>query len=248
MVLYATASQEPIKSEIGELFFVRIAFVFAFAAVAASAQMGPVGASGQTRPPAIKMSPTLNVLDVDQDGIISAAELANAPRLLLTLDKNGDGKLSLEEAGQQRIVRTDRPAEAPPSPAPTAEELTATLMMFDENNNGKLEKSEVPERLQGMFERGDTDHNGVLTRQEIAVLAEANRQAKVETRRPGGLAFNSLDKDQDGEISAAEIANAVASLKTLDKNGDGQITEDELAMQPGGGRGPGGTGSAGRGQ
>jgi hypothetical protein len=37
-----------------------------------------------------------------------------------------------------------------------------------------------------------------------------------------------LDADKDGKISASEIENAVAALKTLDKNGDGSLTEEEL--------------------
>jgi len=36
-----------------------------------------------------------------------------------------------------------------------------------------------------------------------------------------------LDANHDGVISADEIANAAAALKTLDKNGDGQLTKDE---------------------
>lgn len=215
----------------------------------------------------IRMSPILNAVDTDQNGVVSAAEIQNAPAALRKLDKNNDGKLSRDEAGLQfgrggrggpgggRGRDGEGGGDEPPAPAPTAEELTATLMMFDDNSNGKLEKSEVPERMQGLFERGDTNHDGVLTRDEIAKLAEANRQqagggdgrgkGRGEGRGgrgPGGpgqfdLAFNALDKNQDGEISADEIGSAASSLKSLDKNGDGQITEDEVT--PAFGRGPG---------
>jgi hypothetical protein len=37
-----------------------------------------------------------------------------------------------------------------------------------------------------------------------------------------------LDSDHDGEISAAELARAAASLRTLDRNRDGYLTADEL--------------------
>ncbi len=40
-----------------------------------------------------------------------------------------------------------------------------------------------------------------------------------------------LDANHDGAISADEIANASAALKTLDKNGDGQLTKDEYTPQ-----------------
>ena len=49
--------------------------------------------------------------------------------------------------------------------------------------------------------------------------------------------MEALDTNHDGILSAEEIANASASLKTLDKNGDGQLTEDELRPPPPGGRG-----------
>jgi len=60
-----------------------------------------------------------------------------------------------------------------------------------------------------------------------------------------------LDADMDGVISAKEIDNAVAALKTLDKNNDGKLTEEELRPNfgpggPGGfGGGPGGRGGFG---
>jgi Ca2+-binding EF-hand superfamily protein len=213
----------------------------------------------------IRMSPILNAIDVNQDGILSAAEIADAAARIQKLDKNADGKLTREEAGLQMGLRGGRGrgeggrgGEAPPAQPPTTEELTSTLMAFDSNRDGKLQKSEVPERMQGLFERGDTDHDGVLTRDEITKLAEANRQQaetggqgrRGEGRGRGGrgprdidVAFNALDTDHNGEISADEMSNSLVSLKALDKNHDGQITQDEVAPIFGGrqaGRGPGG--------
>lgn len=60
-----------------------------------------------------------------------------------------------------------------------------------------------------------------------------------------------LDANKDGEISASEINNAAAALKTLDKNGDGKLTADEIQPQFGGRggssreRGPGGDSASG---
>src|ERR1051325_4096486 len=47
-------------------------------------------------------------------------------------------------------------------------------------------------------------------------------------------AFQALDSDHDGVISAGELKNAAAALKTLDKNGDGKLEEDEVRPQFGG--------------
>ncbi len=48
-----------------------------------------------------------------------------------------------------------------------------------------------------------------------------------------------LDRDEDGELSADEIARAGASLKALDRDGDGKLTGDEIRPpRPGGPGGP----------
>jgi hypothetical protein len=53
-------------------------------------------------------------------------------------------------------------------------------------------------------------------------------QGQGRRRRPPPLPImTALDANHDGTLSAAEIANAPAALKTLDKNGDGQLTPDE---------------------
>ena len=79
------------------------------------------------------------------------------------------------------------------------------------------------------------------------VLATAQDQNR--DRPPGGRPMSpiiaALDADKDGEISAAEIANAAVALKALDKNGDGKLTGEEFRPArgpggPGGDRGPGG--------
>lgn len=54
---------------------------------------GPGGRMGHRPPP----SPLMLALDANHDGVIDAAEIANASAALKTLDKNGDGKLTLDE-------------------------------------------------------------------------------------------------------------------------------------------------------
>jgi hypothetical protein len=41
-----------------------------------------------------------------------------------------------------------------------------------------------------------------------------------------------LDANSDGDLSAAEISNAPASLLALDANKDGKLTRDELRPLP----------------
>jgi len=124
----------------------------------------------------------------------------------------------------------------------------ATLA-FDKNGDGKLTRDEVPERMQGIFERGDTNHDGVLSAPELHAMALAQQQP-VEGRGgegrggrgPQGMMradpiFQALDTNHDNVISGDEITNAASALKSLDKNQDGSLSEDEL--RPNFGRGPG---------
>lgn len=217
----------------------------------------------------IRISPLLNALDANHDGVISGKEIDNAPAALRTLDKNHDGQLTADEVqasfggrgpgGGRGEGRGGGEREAT---GPTAAELQETLMAFDKNKDGRLSRDEVPERMQGMFDRGDTNKDGFLTPDEIvklaAIQAAPSDGGRGEGRgegRGGGRgegrggpgrgiggdpAFNALDTDRDGTISAEEINHASASLRTLDKNGDGQLTEEEV--RPAFGRGPGGRG------
>jgi Ca2+-binding EF-hand superfamily protein len=107
-------------------------------------------------------------------------------------------------------------------------------MTFDKNKDGKLQKAELPARLQGTLERGDTDKNDVLDAAELKKLTADQAAAPVappmrRTFAPYDPAA-ALDTDKDGEISAAEIDAAPASLKALDKNNDGVITEDDVRL------------------
>jgi len=45
------------------------------------------------------------------------------------------------------------------------------LLSFDKNNDGKLTKEELPERMQDLIARGDTNKDGSLDRDEIRKLA-----------------------------------------------------------------------------
>jgi Ca2+-binding EF-hand superfamily protein len=138
------------------------------------------------------------------------------------------------DAGRAAATGTEERRFEVPIPGPTADELLATLLAWDKNKDGKLQKSEIPERQQGILERGDTDKNGVLDAAELRKLtADQAAAPPAPPRARAGfgaldLASVALDTDRNGEISAEEIAKAPASLKVLDKNNDGVITEEEV--------------------
>lgn len=203
------------------------------------------GGPGGGRPGMMRMSPSMRILDIDQDGVISAAEILQASANLAKLDVNHDGKITEEEVRPQgRGGGGGGGDTASASP----EETVAMFMKFDRNGDGKLTKDEVPERMQGIFARNDTNEDGVLTREEL--LQGATRQAQAAGRREGPAGggmmrsdpvFAALDANQDGEISQSEWKVAAKVLAKLDKNGDGQLTADEIRPNfPGRGGRPGG--------
>lgn len=137
---------------------------------------GPGGRGGRDM---MRMLPVMAALDADGDGVISAEEINNAPAALRKLDKNGDGKLTEDE------LRPNFPQGGPGGRGfgerggpggfggPSPDEIVKQLLEFDKNGDGQLSKSEVPERMSGLFERGDTNKDGVLSKEELRKLAEA---------------------------------------------------------------------------
>jgi Ca2+-binding EF-hand superfamily protein len=99
----------------------------------------------------------MHALDTDKDGELSAEEIANAPAALKTLDKDGDGKLNREEL-------------RPPRPGP--EVFAQRLMNHDKDGDGKVSKEELPERMQRMFDRADTNADGFIDQAEATQFAE----------------------------------------------------------------------------
>jgi len=205
-------------------------------------------------------TPSFQALDADHDGSISAAEMAGAAGALQALDKNNDGKLTEDEVRPQFGGRggrgggrggDDGPGE---TAGPSADDLVTTLMGFDKNSDGRLTRDEVPERMQGLFDRADADKNGILTADEIRKSAQTSappargegRDGR-EGRGPGGPPsfmrldpiLAAIDTDSNGEISAQELAAAPASLKKLDKDGDGKLSAEEVRLNFGPGRGRG---------
>ncbi len=81
-----------------------------------------------------------------------------------------------------------RPGGPPPGPGPrgvAADDLIERVLACDKNKDGKVTKDELPERLQYLLERGDTNKDGALDREELKALA-AQLERPRPPRGPGG--------------------------------------------------------------
>lgn len=147
--------------------------------------------------------PIIAALDTNQDGVISALEIANAATALKTLDKNGDGKLT----GDEYIP--PRPG-GPGGPAGMDGTLGSSQPIDFRNQSSQIR----PSGCSGPPPTSDTGDSG--------------KPGPGSGRPPKPLIDTALDANKDGIISADEIANATRILKKLDKNGDAQLTPDEF--------------------
>ncbi|HMG03372.1 MAG TPA: EF-hand domain-containing protein [Edaphobacter sp.] len=175
--------------------------------------------SRPTPPPRL----ALLAIDSNHDGALSAEEIAAAPAALLTLDKDHDGQLiSLEYLPNQSDPAANKP-----------DETVQRLMSLDRNGDGVLSKNEIPERMQGLFARIDTNNDGKITPDEIRSSAKTQSGPNGRAQRSGEATrmdpvLNAIDTDHDGILSPVEIAAAPVSLKSLDKDGDGELSSAEL--------------------
>lgn len=118
-------------------------------------------------------------LDADGSGEVTLEEMqAHRTARLAAVDTNNDGALSKEEliaaAGERSGERLERG-------------IDRMLERFDENEDGLLQITEMPqrgdsERAQERFEKVDTDGSGGLSEAEL----EAAKEARGERKGPRG--------------------------------------------------------------
>lgn len=127
---------------------------------------GPGGPGG---PGGVGLPPIFRALDADHNGEISSAEMANAPASLKALDLNDDGIFS---AAELNSVRPARPADAATGAPPRGARPRPTLplmLALDANADGIISAPEIANAVASL-KALDANSDGMLTHDELRPL------------------------------------------------------------------------------
>ncbi len=159
-----------------------IGLALAGSAFSVGAQPGPGrGAGAQHRYGAQKFPPPIAaVLDADSNGVLSAAEIEQAPSQLLKLDQNHDGQLTTQELCPGGFGRGGQgcpwggQGQGKGRGACANGQKSVLLALFDTDKDGTLASAEIngaPAALKAL----DKNNDGQVTAEEIRPLPGCGR-------------------------------------------------------------------------
>ncbi len=264
----------------GKLGMMCVALALSASAVAQPPQEGrrPEGGGPFGQPPGMRgrfPNPLLDALDKDKNGELSEEEIDGAVAALKSLDRNKDRKLDgselrpmPQEMGRGGFGGFGGPGGpggfGPGGPGGPGgqngggEAMLERMMAMDADQDGKLSKSELPERLQPMLERSDRNKDGALDREEVMAMARERmgqgQPGPGQGPRPGEFLnrmMEASDADKNGKLTGEEIPPFLREqMATFDANKDGELDKAELeaGMAARMREGFGGRGGEGRGE
>jgi Ca2+-binding EF-hand superfamily protein len=98
--------------------------------------------------------------DENGDGKISRAEFTEArAKLFARIDRNGDGFLTKDDVPQGLLGRRRGDGR-----------LQQAMTMLDKNGDGRISRDEFVNGPGLLFDRADTNHDGVIDAQELAAF------------------------------------------------------------------------------
>jgi len=107
-------------------------------------------------------------------------------------------------------------------------EFIERIKGFDQNNDGKITKDEMPERMQAMIERLDTNKDGAIDNKELDAMKDRIAQGG---QQQGQQQQGQRPQGQQGQRPQFNPADIIKRVKESDKNKDGKITKDEFPVQ-----------------
>ena len=103
------------------------------------------------------------------------------------------------------------------------------IQRFDTNADGKLEVSELPQRMQAFMGKADTNGDGVLTTDELTAARDAFHAKFAGKSLDPATVLKNLDKNGDGKLEADEVPPHMQKfMSKVDTNGDGALSLDEM--------------------
>jgi EF hand len=193
----------------------------------------------------MRMLPVMAALDADQNGEISSDEIAKATQALKTLDKNSDGKLTMEEirpnmdgmlpggrrpdGGGFGLGSGGTASGLPLAQSPT--DKIDKIMDLDKNGDGRISKEEMPEGARRMLGKADADSDGFLTRDEIEKVADTLPSLGAMGQGTNGSAGarGRFGEGMGMGMFADGPAAMIDRLFRLDADKDGKLTREELS-------------------
>jgi len=130
-----------------------------------------MAARAATQPRQPDLSKIFDDADTNGDGVITRAEFRAArERLFARLDRNGDG--FIDEADKPTGFAARRGG---------SDRFAQLITRFDKDGDGRVSKAEFVDGPSPLFDSADTDHNGELSREEVAAM-KAKLQALQSSR------------------------------------------------------------------
>jgi len=105
-----------------------------------------------------------------------------------------------------------------------SEQTQQFISRYDSNKDGKLSKSELPDKLKDGFDKIDSNGDGNLDSNELKAHAQRMMQAEIPTE----VMFVWIEGANNGRMHLHDLQSAYDMLRKLDENGDGHISRDEL--------------------
>lgn len=215
---------------------------------------------GQFRGEPLPLFPELaKKLDADENGLLSLteAEILNylTPHVRMEIDfgateaaggqlRLSDLRAELSSGVQQRQTERSAQFDWPnltlafsvsdsTNPGEISAQAEAAFTQADQDKNGYVEKTELPEPQQASFGGWDGNADGKVYLDELKAALQAERTPLLNRIRavvtPGEHSLlAALDANRDGSLSAREIQESPERLRASDRNADGRVTKDEI--------------------
>jgi Ca2+-binding EF-hand superfamily protein len=109
-----------------------------------------------------------------------------------------------------------------------AKKPSSLAAAIDANRDGTIDAGEIANASKALL-RLDANTDGILSDEELHPAEKASS----DERKVSRTFLAALDRNRDGKLDPAEIAQANTSLLNLDTDGDGKLSMDELKGRKG---------------